>query len=188
MLSLRPKAKSHVDQIGLIGKFLSNAVPAKWIALTQDRYLEPAQYSALFAKVGYRFGKDAQNRFFLPKLDNTTGGLGYFLKVMGSGETNGQLIATPERPKHQHSRSTTLDGDHSHTLPTDRYLRSSPNSGRKNANGTGTPYSEPTKMTHSSHSHSDSASGLTTGLNLSNKGSVSAPPAVEVIMAIYAGV
>lgn len=188
MLSLRPKSKSLVDQIGLIGKFLSDAVPPKWIALTQDRYLEPAQYSALFAKVGYRFGKDAQNRFLLPKLNNTTSGLGYFLKILGSGETNGQLVVTPERPKHQHSRSTSLDGSHSHTLPNSRYLRSSPNSGRKNANGTGTSYSEPTTISHGSHIHSDTSSGTIAGMALSNKGSVSAPPAVEVIMAIYAGV
>lgn len=188
MLSLRPRSKSNVDQIGLVGKFLISEIPPKWIPLNTDRYLDPQQYAALFAKVGYKFGKDAQDRFLIPKLDNTTGGLGYFLKIKGSTETVGERLATPERPRHQHSRSTSLDGNHSQTFPSNRYLRSSVNSGRKNLNGSGTSYSEPNTASHSYHSHGDSASGTMTAINTSNKGSVSAPPAVEVVMAIYAGV
>lgn len=188
MLSLRPRSKSKVDQIGLLGKFLINAVPPKWIVLSEDRYLDPQQYAALFSKVGYKFGRNAQDYFLLPKLDNTTAGLGYFLKICGAGETIGQRIVTSERPRHQHTRSMSSDGSHSQTFPTNRYLRGSVISGRANKNGTGYSYAEPSTLDHGSHSHSDSSSGTMTAIALSNRGTVSAPPAVEVVMAIYAGV
>ena len=188
MLSLRPRNKSSIDQIGLVGKFLINAVPPKWLVLSSDRYLDPGQYSALFAKIGYKFGRNAQDHFLLPKLDNTANGLGYFLKIAGTGELPGERLATPERPRHQHSRSTSADGNHSQTFPSQRYLRSSVNSGRKNLDGGGTSYSEPNTASHSYHFHSDAACGNMTAIAVANKGSVSAPPAVEVVMAIYAGV
>lgn len=185
MISLRPVNAKKVIPVGAIDIFLTASVPNKWLLLNTEYYLDPIKYSALFAIVGYNFGKRADGNFKLPKL-NDTGDLGNFLYVCGAGE-NPCILSPATEPKHKHNVYIASAGSHAHSFPSDNYLRGTPAGGKLNKNGGGSSYGNAGGEGHGWHSHAASSSGSPIVLAEKN-GTVWAPPAIEAFFAIYTGV
>ena len=191
MLSLRAKPKGDtIYAVGTVAMFMTKQPPPGWFELVDDQhYLDPTTYSALFAVVGYKFGKNAQGHFRLPGYRSGSYDA-RFIKIVDR-ESNGFVISFSETPLHDHSVYCDSDGNHGHSFPNGDYLRNDTvMSGAPNANGSGTSYRGHSSTSHTWHSHGGCSSGDMTDISTANisAGSYSAPESITGRVAIYTGV
>ena len=186
MLSLRTKPKGDtIYAVGTVAMFMTKQPPPGWFELADDQhYLDPTTYSALFAVVGYKFGKNAQGHFRLPGYRSGSYDA-RFIKIVDS-ESNGFVISFSETPLHDHSVYCDSGGNHGHSFPSASYLRNNP----VNVSAYGVIYGVHSSTSHTLHSHGGCSSGDMTDISTANisAGSYSAPESITGRVAIYTGV
>ena len=187
MLSLRAKPKGDtIYAVGTVAMFMTKQPPPGWFELADDQhYLDPTTYSALFAVVGYKFGKNAQEHFRLPGYRSGSYDA-RFIKIVDR-ESNGFVISFSETPLHDHSVYCDSGGNHGHSFPSNAYLR---NNTGGNADGSGSSFGGHSSTSHTQHSHDGCSSGDMTDISTANisAGSNSAPESITGRVAIYTGV
>ncbi len=84
---------------GSIIPWVTNRLPRGWY-FCDGRRMNPAQWSALFSIIGYRYGRDG-NDFFLPNLNGRVA-VGAASTTAVSGGTENVALTASEIPNHSH--------------------------------------------------------------------------------------